>query len=199
MKSMLLFCLAVCILMAAAVITLGDIARPRESPTPVVRSKQIKSTLVIVPDRNAWDARLQIPRESLRQLRAALDNLPPDDAPNTAGLSTSRNSKPTIIAGLFMFLAVSFGGVWLARSARTRNQKALGAVVIVAVLMGATAIITRGNAAPPPGWKWQALAKNLNGGVETKGSVQIEIVPEGNGIKLILPLYKVNDNGKPGE
>ena len=199
MKSALLFCLAVCVLMAAAVITFGDIARPRESPTPVVRSKQLKSTLVIVPDKNAWDARLQIPRESLRQLRAALDNIPPDDSPNSARLSIDRNSTPTIIAGLFMFLAVSFGGVWLARSERSRNQKALGAVVIVAALLGATAIVTRGNAAPPPGWKWQALAKNLNGGVETKGSLQIEIVPEGDGIKLILPLYKVSNDGKPAE
>jgi len=198
MKSTLVFCTAVCILLAGAVLTFGDIARPKESSSPVVRSKQIKSTLVIVPDGNAWDARLQISQESVRQLRAALDNLPAD---NSTSQSIAPNSTRTVMAGLFMFLAVSFGGVWLARSGHSRNQKALGVVVIAAALMGATAMITRGNAAPPPGWKWRDLSKNLNGGMETKGSVQIEIVPEGNGIKLIVPLYKVNGAAekKPGE
>ncbi len=62
-------------------------------------------------------------------------------------------------------------------------------------------MITRGNAGPPPGWSWRNLQQNFNGGTETRGSVNVEIMPEGSGIKLIVPLYKLNTNTdkKPGE
>ena len=70
---------------------------------------------------------------------------------------------------------------------------------MAAVLVGAAAMITRGNAAPPPGWKWQRLPQNLNGGLPTSGQVEVEIVPEGNGIKLIVPIYKPTAESKPGE
>ncbi len=199
MKSTLVFCAAVCLLLACAALTFGDIARPKASPAPVVPGKVVFHTsMAIVPDGNASQARLQISRDSLGYLRAALDRIPADDS---VGQSITRNSTRTIMAGLFMFLAVSFGGVWLARSGHSRKQKAVGAVVIAVALMGATAMVTRGNAGPPPSWKWRDLSKNLNGGRETKGDVLIEIVPEGNGIKLIVPLPKVNadEEKKPGE
>lgn len=199
MKSTLVFCTAVCILLAGAVLTFGDIARPKESPAPVVRGKVVFSTsMAVVPDGKAYEARLQIPRDNLRYLIAALDNVPADDS---LGQSIVRNSTRTIMAGLFMFLAVSFGGVWLARSGHSRNQKAVAAVVIGAALMGATAMVTRANAGPPPRVRWRNLPQNLNQGIATTGSVEIEIVPEGNGIKLIVPLSTTNSNAdqKPGE
>jgi hypothetical protein len=194
MKSTLVFCAAIVTLMASAVLTFGDIARPKESPSPVVQ-KSIRTSLEIAPDANAWNARLQIPRSSLRQLRAALDNVPGDDS---VGQSVARNSTGTIMAGLCMFLALSFGGVWLMRSGHSRNQKAIAVIAMAVALVGATAMITRGNAAPPPGWKWQRLPQNLNGGVATTGSVDIEIVPEGSSIKLIVPMYKTTAD-KPAE
>lgn len=194
MKSTLMFCAAVVLLLASAVITFGDLALPKESPSPVP-SKTIKTTLEIRPDLNAWTARLQIPRSSLRQLRASLDNAPGDEA---LGLAAP-NRTGTIMAGLCMFLAVSFAGVWLMRSGRSRNQKAVAVIAMAAALVGATAMITRGNAAPPPGWKWQKLPQNLNGGLPTSGQVEVEIVPEGNGIKLIVPMYKATAESKPGE
>ena len=194
MKPTLLFCAAVVLLLASAVIVFGDLALPKASPSPVP-SKTIKTTLVVAPDLNTWTARLQIPRSSLRQLRASLDNVPGDDALGT----TSRNRTGTIMAGLCMFLAVSFGGVWLMRSGQSRNQKAVAAIAMAAALLGATAMITRGNAAPPPGWKWQRLPQNLNAGVATTGQVEVEIVPEGDSIKLIIPMYKTTAESKPGE
>jgi len=194
MKTPLLFCAAVVLLLASAVIAFADIPLPKASPSPVP-SKTIKTTLVVAPDLNAWTARLQIPRSSLRQLRASLDNVPGEEALGT----TSGSRTGTIVAGLFMFLAVSFGGVWLMRSGHSRNQKAVAAIAMAAALLGATAMITRGNAAPPPGWKWQRLPQNLNGGVPTTGQVEVEIVPEGESIKLIIPMYKATAESKPAE
>ena len=199
MKSTLVFCTAVFTILAGAVLAFGDVARPKESPSPVARGKSaFHTSLAVVPEAGAWEARLQISPESLRQLRAALDNLPAD---NSMAQSMTNSSTRTIMAGLFMFLALSFAGVWLARSGRSRGHKAAAAVVIAAALMGATAMITRGNAGPPPGWAWRNLQQNFNGGTETRGSVNVEIMPEGSGIKLIVPLYKLNPNTdkKPGE
>lgn len=195
MKTTLVFCAALVILLATATLAFGDLALPKESPAPAP-SKTIKTNLVITPDGNAWNARLQIPRSSLRQLRAALDNVPGDDA---VGQSVARGSTATIMAGLCMFLAVSFGGVWLVRSGHSRNQKAVAVIAMAVALVGATAMITRGNAAPPPGWKWQRLPQNLNGGVATTGTVEVEIVPDGNSIKLIVPMYKPTAENKPAE
>lgn len=199
MKSTLMFCAAFLVLLGSTVITSGNIAPPRVAPSPEVKGKSIRSNLVVAPDGNAWDARLQISRDSLRQLRAALDNLPAEDS--TGGQTSAGNSTRTIMAGLFMFLAVSFAGVWLARSGHGRTQKAVAGLVMAGALVGATAMITRGNAAPPPGLKWRELSKNLNSGVETRGSVEIEIVPDGRGVKLIVPLYGLNAGAdkKPGE
>jgi hypothetical protein len=195
MKSTLVFCAAVLILMASVVLAVGNIAPPRQ-PSPVAPAKTMKTTLEITPDLNAWTARLQIPRSSLRQLRASLDGVPEDDA---TGLIATPNRARTVMAGLCMFLAVSFAGVWLVRSGHNRNQKAVAVIAMTAALVGATAMITRGNAAPPPGWKWQRLSQNLNGGLPTSGQVEVEIVPEGNGIKLIVPMYKPTAEIKPAE
>ena len=200
MKSMLVFCAAVLTILAGAVLAFGDVARPKESPSPNVRGKSaFHTSLAVVPEAGAWEARLQISPESLRQLRAALDNVPAD---SSMAQSITNSSTRTIMAGLFMFLALSFAGVWLARSGHTPNHKAAAAVVIAAALVGATAMITRGNAGPPPGWSWRNLQQNFNGGNETRGSVNVEIMPEGSGIKLIVPLYKQNpsvDRRVPGE
>lgn len=195
MKSTLVFCAAVLILVTSVVLALGNIAPPRQ-PSPVAPAKTMKTTLEVTPDLNAWTARLQIPRSSLRQLRASLDGVPEDDA---VGLIATPNHTRTVMAGLCMFLAVSFAGVWLVRSSQSRNQKAVAVIALAAVLVGAAAMITRGNAAPPPGLKWQRLSQNLNGGLPTSGQVEIEIVPEGNGIKLLVPTYKSTAETKPGE
>src|SRR6185369_6227978 len=100
----------------------------------------------------------------------------------------------TIVAGLLMFLAISITGVLLARSSSFgRTQKAVGALVIVAVLIGVAAIITRGNAGPPGSYRWRNLPQALAEGKATIGGVDIEIVPDsesGPRMRLIMPLKK---------
>jgi hypothetical protein len=105
----------------------------------------------------------------------------------------------TIIAGMLMFLAVSVAGVMLARSSSLgRTQKALGAVVVVAVVLGAAAIIVRANAGPPGSYYWRNLPKALADGKPTQGGVDIEIVPDDEGgkpVRLLIPLKKGSHSG----
>src|SRR5437870_13524780 len=106
------------------------------------------------------------------------------------------SSTRTMMAGLFMFLAVSFEGVWLARSGQRRNQKVVAAVFLVAVVFGVATVIVRANAGPPGYIRWQNLPQSLKDGKETSGGLVIDVVPGDDNMKLIIPLRK---SGKPGE
>jgi hypothetical protein len=93
---------------------------------------------------------------------------------------------------VLLFLSVSFAGVWLARrSSATRARKALAASIVVFATLGVAAIITRGNAGPPPGYlNWKDLPKNFSQGKTTAGQMLIEVVPDNPdspSIKLVLP------------
>jgi hypothetical protein len=101
-----------------------------------------------------------------------------------------QSSTRTVMVGMFMFLAVSFAGVWLARSSQRRSQKAVAAVLLVVGMLGAATVIVRANAGPPGYYYWQKLPENLNKGQATRGGVNIEIVPGDDGIKLIVPIKK---------
>jgi hypothetical protein len=99
-----------------------------------------------------------------------------------------------------MFLAVSVAGVLMARSSSFgRTQKALAAIVIVAVVLGAAAIITRGNAGPPGSYRWRNLPQALAKGEPTTGGVDVEVVPDdqlSGRMRLIIPLKKQNTTGE---
>lgn len=167
-----------------AVPVFADIARPTPSVKPRV---SLHTSMVVTTDPKAYDARLQISEESLNELRAALGDVP---ATNTSG-TISRlggNSTRTIMAGLLMFLSLSFAGVWLARSVHTRGQKTVAGLLLGTAVLGVAAIITQANAGPPPSWQWRKLSTNLAKGRPTYASVNIEIVPEGQGVKLIVPV-----------
>ncbi|HJY30782.1 MAG TPA: hypothetical protein VJ306_22300, partial [Pyrinomonadaceae bacterium] len=139
MKALLFaFCLAF-----SATIAKADLPKPKQ---PEKAAKYVLHTsLEISTDPKAYEAKLQISESSLKELRAALDG---GSSPVVGGLALS--STRTIMAGLLMFMAISVAGVLIARSSSFgRTQKALAALVLVAVVIGAAAIITRGNAGPP--------------------------------------------------
>ena len=194
MTRMLLSCAALTLVLSVTVATYADLAPPVAKPSPTPRPKVLMSTnFAIVPDGKAPHARLEMSQESLNDLRAALASLPTDPAANVAGSqslmqSISNSSSRTILAGLFLFLSLSFAGVWLARSGHARKQKLAAVVLIGAAVISAAAIITRGNVGPPPAYRWRNLSKNLNDGKTTQGSVDIQVVAEGNGIRLIMPV-----------
>jgi len=185
MKQFFSLCI-LALLLATALPTYGDIARPKPSPE---RPKIVLHTsLTIVPDSKAYEGRLQISQSSLQELRAALANTPPNES---MAQSIAHSSTRTMLAGLFMFLSLSFAGVWLARSVQTRGQKMVAALLMGTAVIGAAAIIARANAGPPGSYYWRKLPQNLSKGTPTSGGLDIEIVPDsndGSGMKLIIPM-----------
>lgn len=168
---------------------LADIAKPK---TP--EQQQSKIVLVrrldIVPEPKFDQARLQITQSDLQELRAALNG---ETGSNTAiAANIAQSPTRTIVAGTLLFLSISFAGVWLARrSSANRGRKAIAAGIMVLAVLGVAAIITRGNAGPPPGFlSWKDLPKNFSQGRPTSGRLLIEVVPDSQGsqgIKLVLP------------
>lgn len=184
MKQILITTGVVLVLVGTAVFAFGDLARPK--PTTTREAKTVLySGLTIVTDSKAWDAKLQISEETLKRIQEGT-------ARNGGSASliqnVTRSSSRTMMAGLFMFLAVSFAGVWLARSNQRRNAKAIVAVLIVAFAFGVGTVIVRANAGPPGYVRWQNLPQSLKDGKATYGGVDVEIVPGDENMKLIIPL-----------
>lgn len=171
---------------------------PKPKPTPPIKLSAITvltmTNLEIVTDKNSYNARLQISKETLRNMQAALEAAPGDQSNAQHFSGTSSN---TIMSGVFLFLSLSFGGVLLARSGQSRSQRVMAAMMIGAAVIGAAAIITRANGAPPA-YRWRNLSQNLTAGRTTQGGVTIEVMPEGDGVKLILPQISPT-NSKAGE
>ena len=190
MKGTLSFC-ATAMVLASATLIYGDIARPKASPA---EGKVVFHTgLTVVPDAKTSEARLQISQQTLNYLRAAVNNSAVNETPLQR---IAHSSMRTIIAGLFLFLSVSFAGVWLVRSEPSRSRKAVAAIVLGAAVFGAAAIITQANAGPPGYFRWANLPQALSEGRATAGGLDIVIVPDGEGMKLTVPLKNPK---RPGE
>lgn len=187
MKQFFSLCV-LCLLLAIAMPAYGDIAKPRSSPSPELPRIVLHTSLSIVPDSKAYEARLQITQSELQELRAALGNIPANESMTTR---IAHSSTRTMLAGVFMFLSLSFAGVWLARSVQTRGRKTMAALLVGTAAIGAAAIIASANAGPPGSYYWKKLPQNLSKGEPTRGGVDIEIVPDSNdgaGMKLIVPM-----------
>ena len=186
MRNILITIGVVLVLVGTAVFAFGDLARPKPSATPEAKSV-LYSGLTIVTDSKASEAKLQISENTLKLISegAAREG-------GSASLiqNVTHSSSRTMMAGLFMFLAVSFAGVWFARSNQRRNAKAIVAVLIVAFIFGVGTMMVRGNAGPPGYVRWQNLPQSLKDGKPTSAGVLIEIVPGDENMKLIIPLRK---------
>ena len=193
---MKLLLIAFCLVLLTTFTTNADVPKPK---TPDKQAKQILHTgLEIVPDPKIYEAKLQMSQSTFNNLRAALDG-GSGSSPVVGGIAFS--APRTIVAGLLMFMAVSVAGVLIARSSSVgRAQKTIGAALLVAVLLGAAAIITRGNAGPPGSWRWRNLPQALAEGKSTVGGVDIEIVPDdqmdSRTMRLLIPLKKQNSPGE---
>ena len=193
MKSVLSACIVFLLTAALYATANADIAKPPKKPAVAV----LHTSLEISTDAKAYEAKLQISQSDFKSFQDGLKE--GGSAPVVGGIAFS--GPRTIIAGLLMFLAVSVGGILLARtSSFGRTQKAVGAIVLVAVVLGTAAIITRGNAGPPGSWRWRNLPQALAEGKPTLGGVDVEIIPDeqmsGRTMKLILPLKKQNGSGE---
>jgi hypothetical protein len=210
MRTLLSFVCLLVLVACAGQTVFADVAKPKqpEQKTKIV----LRRSLELVPDGRVWQAKLQLTQSDLQELRAALDGASGDGAiaAGTGGFATTiaLSSVRTIVAGVLLFLSVSFAGVWLARSARKRTGsstegpsatssrgfvgKSIAVGILVVAMLGAAAIITHGNAGPPPGYfSWMRLSKNFAQGRTTSGDFVIEVIPdEANrppGLKLLIP------------
>ena len=194
MKRIVVLCAAALLLIASGIYAFGDIARPKESATPTAGKVVLHTGLQIVPDAKSSEARLQISQKTLDLIRQSGGST---SANQTITERLMQSSARTVMAGMFMFLAVSFAGVWLARSNQRRGQKAIAAVALTIGMLGAATVLVRANAGPPGIFYWRNLPKNLTKGEATRGGLDIEIVSgDDSGVKLIVPMRKTNDYGE---
>ena len=189
MKRTLILSAAICAVLLSGMYAFGDIARPK--PSAQEPKAVLYTSMQVVPDLKGYEARLQIPQQVLQEIARQAGG-------NSGEMSMTQrlmhSSTRTMMAGLFMFLAVSFAGVWLARSNQRRNYKAITAAVVIGLSLGLATVIVRANAGPPGYIYWQRLPSNLTQGKETRAGVSIEIVStDDSTIKLIVPL---RNNGK---
>jgi hypothetical protein len=171
----------------------ADIARPDKTPKNTPKPKGIDTSMTIRLDRDAKEARLLIPRSQLKKLRAELDQMD-DDSDNTAAVTNGIGRTQTIVSGLFLSLALVFGGMWFVRSgkAATKTGKSLVVLAILAGL-GSAATFVYANAGPP------SEARSITGKMFSQsvhiynfgyGRVRLETSPanEGDdGVVLIVP------------
>lgn len=193
MKRILILGATFCALLASGIYAFGDIARPKTSPAPQTKTV-LYTRLTVAPDSKIVEARLQMSQGTLQSIAR-------DAAISSSNQSMTQrlmhSSTRTLMSGLFMFLAVSFAGIWFARSSQRRSQKIVAATVLIAAMFGFATIIVRANAGPPGYIYWQRLPANLTKGQSTTAGVNIEIVPgDGSEIKLIVPLRNSNPPGE---
>jgi hypothetical protein len=191
MKRTLFATTAILALLASAIYAFADIARPK--PSPVEPKGLFYTGMTITSDPKAYEARLQISENTLRRLQEAAGR----NGENTSlSQSIMHSSGRTMMAGVFMFLAISFAGVWFARSSQRRNHRSVAAVLLIAIAFGVGTVIVRANAGPPGYIRWQNLPQSLKDGKDTSGGLMIEVIPGDDNMKLIIPLRK---SAKPGE
>jgi hypothetical protein len=173
------------VILFLAPVTFGDVPRPSEKPPKPAKS--IDTSLSIRLDRDAREARLIIPRDQLRQLRAELDQLDGGDTSTVA--STGAFSRvQTIVSGALLSLAFVFGGMWLVRSGRQRSKGIVAAAALLTV--GSIATLVYGNAGPP------SEARSITGKMFTQGvhmykggwgAIKLEVSDTERNPTLIVP------------
>jgi hypothetical protein len=197
MKSLIYAGCLVLLTLVSTPTALADVTKPKQ-PEKQVAKYVLHSSLEISTDPKAYEAKLQISQSELKSLQAALASAGGD---TTIAASIAQSPARTIVAGLLMFLAVSVAGVLFARSSSFgRRQKTVAGMILLLAMVGAAAIITRGNAGPPGSYRWRNLTQALAEGKPTSGGIDIEIIPDdpnpGARMRLILPLKKQGANGE---
>jgi len=119
MKRPVVLCATVLLLVLSAVYSFADIARPKITPTPAENKMVLYTRMTVTPDPKASEARLQISQSTLQRIAHEAGSVSSNDSMTER---LRHNSTRTMMAGLFMFLAVSFAGVWFARSSQRRSH-----------------------------------------------------------------------------
>ena len=102
-------------LMMFAAPAMADIARPNTTPKKPVKTNSLETRLDIRIRRDAKEAKLILSKAQLNQLRADLDAI---DGGASDRASAGITGVQTIAGGVFLSLAMVFGGIWFARSGK---------------------------------------------------------------------------------
>ena len=190
---------ALAVLLLASSPALADIAlpdRPKPPRNSEIRRDLPHSRMTIERVEGLREARLQIPRTQLRWLNGMAGE------GSSAGVTQSGplGGASTIVGGIFLSLSVVLTGLLLLRSRRrgVRLGRAAVAVLVCACAAGLAAVATRANIAPPQGYRPQdpgTLIKAVSGQA-LRGSIRVEVVEEGNEIKLLVPAKTQRANGE---
>jgi len=166
---------------------------------PAKTKKSIDANLTIRLEKDAKQARLVIPKSAIRELRAQLDGLDQDGSNVTTAAITGGTRIQTIMAGVFLSLAIVFGGVWFTRSKKIGTKTA--AVIALAMLSGAVVTLIYANAGPPPEARsitGKLFAPSVHIYNFASGPIKIETTDEQHGgVELIVP--DVQETPKTGE
>jgi hypothetical protein len=168
----------------------ADVAKP-EKPKDEQAKPSYETTLDIRLRADAKEAKLIIPRSQIKQLRAQLDALD-SGSENTAAITNSGLSgTQTIMSGLFLSLAILFGGVWFMRTGRANSTASKGVIAAVVLSCIASASFVFANAGPP------AEARTITGKMFSPamhmygfgwGKIKVETTDDDNDrITLIVP------------
>ena len=134
------------ILLIFTLAAFADIKPPiRPAPTSTVAPAATEAKMAISVSGFETEATLVIHKSMVEKINAALKAKGEDKLITSAGAGIA--STQTIVGGLFLSLALVFGGVWLARAKGPISKPALGIVVFAIFGMGATLVI--GNVPPP--------------------------------------------------
>ncbi len=162
---------------------------PKSAATP--KPKSFQGAMRIKLDKNADETVLRLSKKTLKALRASIDEA--DDADSNLASAEGGNNlrTQTIVGGLFLSLAMVFGGVVFFRSGKT-SEKANKVIVSSAVILAfaAAANFTFANFGPPLEIRsitGKLFDKKVFGGWnEAFGVVKIEIVDDVNAVELIV-------------
>lgn len=175
-----------------SIVSFADVRLPDElKPTPIPKqAKTVDSRLTIRFDKDAKDAKLIIPKNQLKQLRADLEQLDNESDTNASLTDSNGNFSrtQTIIGGMFLSLAFVFGGVWFSRN-RKVNKTIVAGTVLFLVISATTLVFA--NAGPPSALRTissKLFDKNVFGyWKRADGNIKIQVSAENDGVELIIP------------
>jgi hypothetical protein len=143
-------------------------------PGVMLGSRNVEITVEV--DEKAKDTRLVIPSNVL---------VMPQPLPGKLGADAG--GLPPIVTGVALTCAFVSGGMWLVRRGRGRL---LGGLLIAGLLVAGTSMVSA-NFGPikpkPPVVKENTVPVQLPANVQITGKLVLEIVPNGDKIRLIVP------------
>ena len=178
--------LAVAVVLCSLSASFADVPRPDD---PKRSTKSLDTSLLIRLDSEAKEAKLIIPRDQLKQLRAQLDQV--DGEEHSAAAATFTRMQ-TLVSGVLLSLAFVFGGLWVLRYS-PKNSKSIAAVSILLVF-GSIANLVYGNAGPPPAAReisGKMFSQSVHMYKQGSGKIKLEVSDEVEYPELIVPDTRV--------